>query len=131
MSISSEQFREMQSRTERALFHGQTFGSGAPVARLRNERRESEIQNEIEAYLESLGRTCKAIRSRMDKPTTLPIGTPDFLIMHRGRFFALEVKRPGGKASGEQPAQLMLWKLAGATVGVVYSVDDVREVMGL
>ena len=43
--------------------------------------------------------------------------------------FAFEVKRPGGKANTDQAGQLMLWKMAGATVAVVHGVDDVRKLL--
>ena len=130
MSISSEQFREMQSRAERAAFHGQTFGSGAPATKQsRNEKRESEIQGEIEAYLKSLGRCCYYVRSRMDKATTNKAGTPDFVGCCRGKMFAIEVKRPGGKATAGQIGELMRVRLAGGVSRVAFCVEDVMLIL--
>jgi hypothetical protein len=41
----------------------------------------------------------------------------------------LEVKRPGGKATPLQVAELRKWGRAGAIVGIVESVDDVRALL--
>ena len=57
-------------------------------------------------------------------------GDPDLYGSWRGKFFTFEVKRPGGP--GPTPLQklrLEEWRKAGAVVGVVRSVDDVRALL--
>ena len=56
-------------------------------------------------------------------------GTPDILACLDGRFLALEVKRPGGKPTPLQAAQLRRWQEAGALAAVVCSVADVVELL--
>ncbi len=53
--------------------------------------------------------------------------------MPRGLFLALEVKRPSKRSAVTvvQRKQLLDWRTAGAIAGVVTSVDDVRELLGL
>ena len=53
-------------------------------------------------------------------------GWPDVVGCHRGRMLALEVKRPGGKPTPLQVAEIAKWEKAGAIAAIVYSVDDVR-----
>jgi hypothetical protein len=53
-------------------------------------RREKEIQENIAALL------------RMDRKSTAPIGTPDFIFAVHGRACAVEVKTPEGVLSDEQ-----------------------------
>lgn len=91
---------------------------------------EREIQDQIEAFLRSLGPECYYVRSRMDKPTTNAVGTPDFIGWYRGTPFAFEVKRKGRKPTPEQQAKLAWCHRAGAVnVCVVHSVDRVREII--
>ena len=86
--------------------------------------REAEIQDAIETLLKSFGRDCYYVRSRMDKPTTCKVGTPDFIGWLRGMPFQLEVKRPGGKETREQAGELMRGRLAGSTSAIVHSVAE-------
>lgn len=86
--------------------------------------REAEIQDAIETLLKSFGRDCYYVRSRMDKPTTCKVGTPDFIGWLRGMPFQLEVKRPGAKETREQAGELMRGRLAGSTSAIVQSVAE-------
>ena len=86
--------------------------------------RESDIQDAIESLLKSFGRDCYYVRSRMDKPTTCKVGTPDFIGWLRGMPFQLEVKRPGGKETREQAGELMRGRLAGSASAIVYSLAE-------
>lgn len=52
-------------------------------------------------------------------------GTPDILAVISGRFVAIEVKRPGGKPSKLQLAQLKRIEAAGGVAFVADSIDDV------
>jgi hypothetical protein len=86
--------------------------------------REAEIQDAIETLLKSFGRDCYYVRSRMDKPTTCKVGTPDFIGWLRGMPFQLEVKRPGAKETREQAGELMRGRFAGSTSAIVHSVAE-------
>jgi len=56
-------------------------------------------------------------------------GQPDVDVCFHGQTIKLEVKRPGKKATVLQEAVLEQWKAAGAVVGVVTSVDEVKEII--
>lgn len=56
-------------------------------------------------------------------------GKPDITGCMNGRRFEFEVKRPGGKPTKLQLKELREWAEAGAITGVVYSLDDVKEMM--
>jgi hypothetical protein len=66
-------------------------------AKIKSER---DLQNLIESYFRL--HNVVAIRSRMDKKTTTPTGTPDFMLALKGQAIALEVKLPGEELSEEQ-----------------------------
>ncbi len=51
-------------------------------------------------------------------------GTPDVLVVAQGRALLLEVKTGTGAPTPSQEAQMALWKLSGAAVSVVRSVED-------
>jgi hypothetical protein len=57
-------------------------------------------------------------------------GDPDITGCIRGRHFEFEVKRPGDKPRPLQRKRLDNWRRAGAVGAAVYSVDDVRRVLG-
>jgi len=56
-------------------------------------------------------------------------GDPDIDACFRGRSVQLEVKRPGEKPTALQVKRLEEWRQAGAIVGVVVCVDDVRSLL--
>jgi hypothetical protein len=57
-------------------------------------------------------------------------GIPDLVGVKSGRFFALEVKRPGGKATPLQAAMMRKIAAAGGVVATVTSVEEAREALG-
>lgn len=59
----------------------------------------------------------------------MPRGLPDIIGCFKGRFVALEVKRPGEQPRKIQEHTLKLLRSAGAVTGVVYSVADVRQII--
>ena len=123
-------------------------------AKRKTEPTEAAIVKQIAKFLESLG--AKVLKTS-GSSTGLVIGTPDVfacvpvsasshkptLIVFapgwaptstpRGLFLALEVKRPSNRkgVTVAQKKQLIEWRMAGAIAGVVTSVDDVRELLGL
>lgn len=90
---------------------------------LNDETPESEIQDQIEA--ECRRRGWYVVRSRMDRPTTTALGTPDFIVaIDAGRTLWVEVKRQGQKLRPEQAgAQAWLHKL-GHLAAVVHSLEE-------
>ena len=84
---------------------------------------EQRIQSKIMNYLREEGHYAVKIIAAGRK------GVPDILACVQGRFFAFEVKAPGGK-----PTDLQKWNLreigkAGGVAGVVYSVEDVEHLI--
>jgi Holliday junction resolvase len=81
---------------------------------------ESAIQKKISDYLNALPDcwTCKVMASNKR-------GVPDILAVIGGRFVAIEVKRPGGKPSKLQLAQLNRIQASGGVAMIAESVDDV------
>ncbi len=61
-------------------------------------------------------------------PTAGIKGVADILGFYKGKFFALEVKRPGGKVTPEQTAFLEVVKSHGHIGEVVYSLQDVIRI---
>ena len=56
-------------------------------------------------------------------------GCSDLLACHNGRFLALEVKRPGNKASAAQASFLQAVSERGGLAAVVTSIEDVAAVL--
>lgn len=52
------------------------------------------------------------------------VGRPDLVVCARGRFIALELKRPGGRVTPLQAQRLKEVRAAGGVAAVVYSVED-------
>jgi hypothetical protein len=58
-------------------------------------------------------------------------GDPDLSGCYQGRHFELEVKVPGGRLTKLQLERLREWRSAGALTGVVGSVREALEVLGI
>ena len=87
---------------------------------------ERAIVKTILVYLNSL--PCCLARKRWGGGMGVA-GEPDIDACLRGRSVQLEVKRPGEKATPLQLKRLEEWHRAGAAVGVVHSVAEVREIL--
>ena len=61
----------------------------------------------------------------------MPQGISDIIGIYRGRFLAIEVKRPGNKLSDKQAQFLRSVSASGGIAMVAYSVDDVINDLGL
>ena len=83
---------------------------------------ERTVQRKIIKWLEDQGHyVVKTINSNKK-------GVPDLLVcLDGGRFCAIEVKRPGGKATQLQLYNLKQIKDLGGIAMVAESVDEVRE----
>lgn len=84
---------------------------------------EQRIQNSILRYLRRLPETWAF---KADVSTR---GIPDIICVHRGRFIAFEVKRPGEKPSAIQIANMQLARTAGAEAYAVESLAEVKEIL--
>lgn len=83
---------------------------------------ESSIVKNILKWLNTQPE-CYAVKTRGDSRQA---GQPDVVGCWQGRFFAFEVKRPGGKPTPLQLATLDKWRGARGIVGVVHSVEEVK-----
>lgn len=91
-----------------------------------DETPESKIQEQILNYCRARG--WFIVRSRMDKPTTYALGTPDLIIFaDRGEAFLLEVKRPGRKLRPEQAGTGIMLEMLGHRWAVVHSFAEFME----
>jgi hypothetical protein len=57
-------------------------------------------------------------------------GVPDLIICLNGRFFAIEVKRPGGKPTDLQVATMDRINACWGTAGVATCVEEARVILG-
>ena len=56
-------------------------------------------------------------------------GDPDVYVLWKGRHFEIELKRSGEDPTPLQRLRLEEWGKAGALVGVVRSLEDLREIL--
>jgi hypothetical protein len=90
-------------------------------------KREKELQQTCASMLRL--RDIWFSASRMDKKATNTKGTPDFLMCMRGKFIAIEFKRPGEKPSEEQIKAIEAIERNGGIVRIVTSERDFVEFM--
>lgn len=86
---------------------------------------EKQIENKIKKYLSSIGAYFEKIHGGSFFQAA---GIPDILACCRGRFVAIEVKRPNkGDLSALQKLKLTQIQEAGGVAIVARSVQEVRE----
>lgn len=85
---------------------------------------ERDITRAIMDYLLLMGAWVFKVHGHLGQKK----GVPDILACHRGRFIAIEVKRPGGKLSEHQEQQLEEIRVAGGVALVAFDVMDVMKV---
>lgn len=89
---------------------------------------EKEIVNRIVKFLWTVPRC--VVRKRHG--TVMGVaGDPDLYGTIAGRHFELEVKREGNPPTVLQQQRIEEWRAAGATAGIVHSVEEAREVLGV
>lgn len=116
MPISSFQFAEMLSRTNRRAEPASTEGV----------EKESDLHDQIQQFCRDRGWVC--IHSRMDRAATNQVGTPDFILgADDGRVFWIECKRKNAKCSPAQNAMLAWLLKNGQKACVVRSMAEFRE----
>lgn len=84
--------------------------------------REKAVRRAVAAYLKTIGALVIPYFPGMMGNA----GTSDLLVCWRGRFVAIEVKRPGGVITALQAAFLKDVQAAGGWGLVAHSVDDAR-----
>ncbi len=89
-------------------------------------RLESAIVKDICNYLKTLDK-CFFWKEHGGMYGTA--GLPDIIVCYKGKFLALEVKRPGGKLTKLQEKTIKDIKAAGGKACIVTSVEEVREIM--
>lgn len=86
---------------------------------------EKKVENQIKRYLDSLG----AYHVKIHGSAYMPAGTADLLACVKGRFVAIEVKKPkGGVVSELQKLKIKQVINAGGISFVARSVDDVKGI---
>ena len=84
---------------------------------------ESKIQSKILKNLKELGVYAHK------NITTNKKGVPDIIVCFKGKYLALEVKRPGGKTTELQDYNIVKIKQSGGVAEVVYSWEDVYYIL--
>ena len=84
---------------------------------------EKDIQSAIVEWMRSHGYSVDVITSGMYGGN----GIADIVACKRGRYVAVEVKRPGGKTTKLQEQWLARKTAVGGLATVAYSVQDVKE----
>ena len=98
-----------------------------PKKRAPRAELESSITKKILAYLNEQPYTY-ALKAHGGMYGTG--GQPDITCVCCGRAVMLEVKRPGEEPTERQKKRMRDWHTAGALVAVVFSVDDVKALLG-
>lgn len=83
---------------------------------------EKEMHRQFGQWLNQKGMIFR--EDRMDKPTTGPVGWPDFTICHNGKTVFVEMKTPGKMPTEEQRCYRARLESAGFTFELAYSVQD-------
>lgn len=91
------------------------------------DKSEKEMQATIEAFCRQKGWPC--YRSRMDRKSTMPVGTPDFLICINGRFVALECKQPPNRPTEEQSREIVSINLNDGTAIICESSAEAIDTL--
>lgn len=90
---------------------------------------ESSLQSSVLEYLNSLPHCVAENVSGNARQS----GRADINGCYKGQCFKIELKNSttGYKPTKRQEVYLRKWKAAGALVGICYSLDDVKEVLGI
>ncbi len=89
---------------------------------------ETLVKKTIVAYLDTLEECWHVAYHSMGYGKR---GVPDRLVCYRGRFIALEIKAPGGKATAWQERCIGEINEAGGSAWMVSSVDEVKKIISV
>lgn len=84
---------------------------------------EKQIENKIKGFLDSIGAYYIKTHGSMFSKA----GTPDIIACVKGRFVAIEVKKPGGVESALQKAKVKLIEEAGGVAFFAYSLTETKQ----
>jgi Holliday junction resolvase len=82
--------------------------------------REAIIQQQIMTHLRGMG----AWVFKVHGSPYQQVGVPDLLVGYKGRFYAMEVKQPGGTMSPVQTKTIEAIRASGSVAGRVESVEE-------
>jgi hypothetical protein len=82
--------------------------------------KEAIIQRQIIKHLRSMGAWVFNVHGSPYQQ----VGVPDLLVGYQGRFYAMEVKRPGGVLSPAQAKTIEAIKVSGSVAGRVESIEE-------
>ena len=82
--------------------------------------REAIIQQQIMDHLRKMG----AWVFKVHGSPYQQVGVPDLLVGYKGRFYAMEVKQPGGVMSPVQTKTIEAIRASGSVAGRVESVEE-------
>ena len=87
--------------------------------------KESVIQRQIINHLRGMGAWVFNVHGSPYQQ----VGTPDLLVGYKGRFYAMEVKRPGGVLSPVQAKVIEEIRASGSVAGRVESIEEAVELL--
>jgi len=91
---------------------------------------ERHLQQSVLGYLRKLSRDDPSIVFRKRHGTVMGVaGDPDIYLLYKGRHAEIELKLPGNSPTTLQQVRLAEWGRAGALVGVVHSVTELRKLL--
>ena len=87
--------------------------------------RESVLQRQIIKHLRGMGAWVFNVHGSPYQQ----VGVPDLLVAYQGRFYAMEVKRPGGVLSPVQAKVIEEIRASGSVAGRVESIAEAVELL--
>jgi hypothetical protein len=129
MRVSPEEFATLKQRdtSKQAITRPDDKNAVTGKLRLKESKKsvmsEAELTKQIRQYLNARNIWhYKAWQGLMSKK-----GISDIIGCYKGRFFAIEIKREGGKITEHQQAFINQVRAAGGIAFVAYSIQDVEE----
>jgi len=87
--------------------------------------KEAVIQRQIIKHLRGMGAWVFNVHGSPFQQ----VGVPDLLVGYQGRFYAMEVKRPGGILSPAQAKTIEQIQASGSVAGRVESIEEAVELL--
>ena len=87
--------------------------------------KEATIQRQIIEHLRGMGAWVFNVHGSPYQQ----VGVPDLLVGYQGRFYAMEVKKPGGQLTPVQKKVIETIQASGSIAGRVESVADAMELL--
>ena len=87
--------------------------------------KETVIQRQIIKHLRGMGAWVFNVHGSPYQQ----VGTPDLLVGYKGRFYAMEVKRPGGVLTPVQAKVIEEIRASGCVAGRVESIEEAIKLL--